>query len=61
VFRANLARGAYGVEVNVFDVSAQAFVAQMRPAVQFTVTEDITYNGIANLFMSAELLTPVSA
>jgi hypothetical protein len=51
-FAANLARGSYAVEVNMFDAATQRPLSVIRPAVQFTVNESVTYDGIANLFLS---------
>jgi hypothetical protein len=56
-FTVNLARGSYDVEVSVFDMDTQRHLTILRPAAQFTVTEDITYDGIANLFLSMHQVT----
>jgi lipopolysaccharide transport system ATP-binding protein len=49
----NLTRGAYAIEVNVVDVDQQKHLARLMPAKQFTVTENISYNGVANLYLEA--------
>jgi lipopolysaccharide transport system ATP-binding protein len=51
-FAANLARGTYSVEVNVFDPARQHHVAIIKSAAQFTVAEHVTYDGVANLFLT---------
>jgi lipopolysaccharide transport system ATP-binding protein len=50
-FDANLARGVYAIEVNVLDIDRQEHIASLNPAAQFTVVEQVTYSGIANLFL----------
>jgi lipopolysaccharide transport system ATP-binding protein len=51
-FNANLARGTYALEVNVFDPERQEHLARLAPAAQFTIAEQVTYGGIANLFLT---------
>jgi lipopolysaccharide transport system ATP-binding protein len=58
-FDANLARGIYAIEVNVFDADSQEHIATVNPAAQFTVTEQVTYNGVANLFLRVRESRPV--
>ena len=54
-FDANLARGVYAIEVNVFDIDRQEQIARLTPVAQFTVTEQITYSGVANVFLRGRL------
>ena len=55
-FSANLTRGVYAIEVQVFDLVTQVGLAQLYPLAQFTIAEDVSYKGIANLFLKgAEL------
>jgi lipopolysaccharide transport system ATP-binding protein len=60
-FVANLARGTYIIEVNCFDVARQRTLGTLKPAAQFTVVEQTTYDGIANLFFKARAVEPVRA
>jgi hypothetical protein len=53
-FATNLARGTYVIEINVFDPSKQAMLGVLKPAAQFTVVENVTYDGIANLFLEGQ-------
>jgi lipopolysaccharide transport system ATP-binding protein len=58
-FDVNLARGVYALEVNLFDVERQRSLGALRPAAQFTVVENITHRGMANLYLrGAECAMP---
>jgi lipopolysaccharide transport system ATP-binding protein len=48
-FNANLARGSYAVELNVFEGPVR--LVTLMPAVLFTVVEQVTFDGVANLFL----------
>ena len=48
-FDVHLARGVYAVEVNLFDLERQRSLGAVRPAAQFTVVENVTHRGMANL------------
>jgi lipopolysaccharide transport system ATP-binding protein len=52
-FDANLTRGLYAVEVNVVDRSRHRFLAVARGIRHFQVAEDVSYDGVANLYLSA--------
>ena len=51
-FVANLTRGVYAIEVNVHDLARQRVLALLCPVKQFTVVEEISYGGVANLFLT---------
>jgi lipopolysaccharide transport system ATP-binding protein len=53
---ANLARGTYVLEVNVFDEIQHRTFGIVRPAAQFTVAERVSYSGVANLFLNGRVL-----
>jgi lipopolysaccharide transport system ATP-binding protein len=50
-FDANLTRGLYAVEVNVADSDRQRFMAVVRGIAHFQVVENISWDGIANLYL----------
>jgi lipopolysaccharide transport system ATP-binding protein len=52
-FFAHLTRGAYAIEVNVFDAHRQARLAAVMPAKHFTVSETASYDGVANLYLES--------
>jgi hypothetical protein len=54
-FTANLTRGLYAVEVNVFDPDRQTHLAVVNPAHQFVVWEKSSYGGIANLYLMCSM------
>jgi lipopolysaccharide transport system ATP-binding protein len=59
-FTAHLARGLYGVEVNVVDVDRQAFLVQARGIRHFDIVESVSYDGVAYLyFTGTETATPM--
>jgi homopolymeric O-antigen transport system ATP-binding protein len=51
-FDANLTRGLYAVEVNVFDAQRQRFLAVARGIRHFQVAERVSFDGIANLYLN---------
>ncbi|HEX4346659.1 MAG TPA: ABC transporter ATP-binding protein [Vicinamibacterales bacterium] len=51
-FDANLTRGLYAIEVNVFDCDRQHFLAMSRGIRHFNVAERISYDGVANLYLN---------
>jgi lipopolysaccharide transport system ATP-binding protein len=51
-FDANLTRGVYAIEVNVIDPDTHRFLGIARGICHFRVMEDISYDGIANLFLA---------
>jgi lipopolysaccharide transport system ATP-binding protein len=51
-FDANLTRGLYAVEVNVVDPDRHRFLGIARGIRHFHVVEDVSYGGIANLFLA---------
>jgi lipopolysaccharide transport system ATP-binding protein len=53
-FAANLTRGLYAVEVNVVDQQRHRFLAVARGICHFQVVEQISYDGVANLFLTGE-------
>jgi lipopolysaccharide transport system ATP-binding protein len=58
---ANLTRGVYAIEVVVYDVGRPRRVASLRPVRQFTVAEEISHSGTANLYLSAESVDHATA
>jgi lipopolysaccharide transport system ATP-binding protein len=50
-FTANLARGTYALELIVLDPRRQHVIASVDPAATFTITEEVTHNSVANLFL----------
>ena len=57
-FVANLTRGLYGIELEVFDLDRQKVMASLRPLKQFHIAEEVSYSGIANLFLNASVFEP---
>ncbi len=51
-FDANLTRGLYAIEVNVIDPDRHRFLGIARGIRHFRVMEDVSYDGIANLFLA---------
>ncbi len=51
-FDANLTRGLYAIEVNIIDPDRHRFLGIARGIRHFRVVEDISYDGIANLFLA---------
>jgi ABC-type polysaccharide/polyol phosphate transport system ATPase subunit len=49
---ANLTRGLYAVEVNVVDADRQLFLAVVRGIRHFHVVEQVSYDGVANLYLA---------
>jgi lipopolysaccharide transport system ATP-binding protein len=50
-FDANLTRGLYALEVNVFDHDQHRFLGLARGIRHFQVVEQVSYDGIANLYL----------
>ena len=51
-FDAHLARGLYAIEINVVDGHGQRFLAVARGIRHFQVVEQVTYDGVANLYLT---------
>ena len=51
-FDAHLTRGLYAIEVNVVDVDRHRFLAVARGLRHFNVVEEVSYDGVANLYLS---------
>ena len=54
---ANLTRGAYSIEVSVFDTGRQLHLARVSPAATFNVSEQVSHQGVANLFVAGSRRT----
>ena len=54
-FRAHLTRGQYHLACHVFDTSTQEYTSRMSPVGIFTVREDRTFAGIADLQVVSSL------
>jgi lipopolysaccharide transport system ATP-binding protein len=50
-FDANLTRGLYAIEVNVLDPDQHRFLGIARGVTHFQVVEQVSYDGVANLFL----------
>ena len=50
-FEANLTRGLYVLEVNVVDADRHKFLGRARGIRQFQVVENVSYDGVANLYL----------
>lgn len=59
-FDANLTRGLYAIEVNVYDCERQQFLAMSRGIRHFNVAEQISYDGVANLYLNGRDLACVA-
>jgi ABC-type polysaccharide/polyol phosphate transport system ATPase subunit len=55
-FQANLTRGVFGIELAVEDHDRHQFAALVRGACHFQVVENVSYDGIANLYLTAREL-----
>jgi lipopolysaccharide transport system ATP-binding protein len=51
-FAANLTRGLYAIEVNVVDQDRHRFLAVARGLRHFHVVEQVSYDGVANLYLA---------
>ncbi len=51
-FEANLTRGLYAIEVNVADPDRHRFLGVVRGIRHFHVVEQVSYDGIANLYLA---------
>lgn len=56
-FQTHLARGLYAIEVNVVDLERHRFAALARGIRHFQVVEQITYDGVANLYLAGRETT----
>ncbi len=55
-FDANLTRGLFAIEVNVVDPDSHRFLAVARGIRQFQVVEHVSYDGVANLYLTGALV-----
>jgi len=55
-FTANLTRGQYHITCEVFHNPTQQFLSRLSPAAMLTIDEDRTYEGVADLGVSASAL-----
>ncbi len=51
-FDSHLTRGLYAIEVNVVDLVRHRFLGLARGIRQFHVEEDVSYDGVANLYLA---------
>ena len=51
-FDANLTRGFYAIEVNVVDPDRHRFLGLARGIAHFQIVEHVSYDGIANLYLT---------
>jgi lipopolysaccharide transport system ATP-binding protein len=58
-FHAHLTRGLYALEVNVVDARRHRFLAVARGLRHFHVVEEVSYDGVANLYLSGRDATTV--
>jgi ABC-type polysaccharide/polyol phosphate transport system ATPase subunit len=58
-FDANLTRGLYAIEVNVVDLVRHKFLGIARGITHFQVIEHVSYDGVANLYLTAREGAPV--
>lgn len=56
-FHTHLSRGLYAIEVNVVDLDRHRFAALARGIRHFQVVEQVTYDGIANLYLEGRETT----
>jgi lipopolysaccharide transport system ATP-binding protein len=56
-FDANLTRGLYAIEVNVVDLDRHRFLAVARGIRHFQVVEQVSYDGVANLYLRGKEAT----
>jgi ABC-type polysaccharide/polyol phosphate transport system ATPase subunit len=56
-FQTHLARGLYAIEVNVVDLDRHRFAALARGIRHFQVVEQVTYDGVANLYLEGRETT----
>jgi hypothetical protein len=54
-FSAHLTKGQYHLATHAFHNPSQAFLTALTPAAMFTVEEDRTYEGVADLAVSANV------
>jgi hypothetical protein len=58
-FDANLTRGFYAIEVNVADSDRHRFLGLARGIAHFRIVECVSYDGIANLYLTGRESTAV--
>ena len=58
-FDAHLTRGLYAIEVNVTDAARHRFLAVARGLCHFHVGENVSYDGIANLYLHGRESTTI--
>jgi lipopolysaccharide transport system ATP-binding protein len=51
-FDANLTRGFYAIEINVVDRDRQRFLGLARGIAHFQIVENVSYDGVANLYLA---------
>ena len=51
-FDANLTRGFYAIELNVVDLDRQRFLGLARGIEHFQIVERVSYDGVANLYLT---------
>jgi lipopolysaccharide transport system ATP-binding protein len=56
-FRSHLSRGVYAIEVNVMDLDRHRLAALARGIRHFQVVEQVTYDGVANLYLEGRETT----
>jgi lipopolysaccharide transport system ATP-binding protein len=56
-FHTHLSRGLYAIEVNVVDLHRHRFAALARGIRHFQVVEQVTYDGVANLYLEGRETT----
>ncbi|MEQ1726984.1 MAG: ABC transporter ATP-binding protein [Vicinamibacterales bacterium] len=56
-FLTHLSRGLYAIEVNVVDLDRHRFAALARGIRHFQVVEQVTYDGVANLYLEGRETT----
>jgi ABC-type polysaccharide/polyol phosphate transport system ATPase subunit len=60
-FDANLTRGLYAIEVNVVDLVRHKFLGIARGITHFQVIEHVSYDGVANLYLTAREGAPLQS
>jgi ABC-type polysaccharide/polyol phosphate transport system ATPase subunit len=58
-FDANLTRGFYAIEVNVVDLDGNRLLGLARGIAHFQIVEHVSYDGIANLYLTGREGAPV--
>jgi hypothetical protein len=60
-FRANLTRGQYHIECYALHNPTHEYLSRLVPAALFTVQEEVTCRGVADLQLSAALEEPAAS